>query len=147
VSFVWARWAKSGSTASEKSEMKKKKRAPRHNAAFKAVFACVHLGHVAVRVDGAEEDRLELVHTSVCELKSGVLMRDDRGRGHMSMCILGAEKVDKSLADALCRPLAHVFCFFAFLLLGHDGRILGHDGRIRLHFFTWFLRFMLCFWE
>ena len=51
------------------------------------------LGHVAVGVDGAEEDRLELVHTGVGEQERGVIERNGRGRVYVRVRVLLYEEV------------------------------------------------------
>jgi hypothetical protein len=57
----------------------------------------LELAQVAVGVDSAQEDRLELVHARVCEEQRRVAERHDAARG-LERMLLGLEKVREGLA-------------------------------------------------
>lgn len=58
----------------------------------------------SVWVYRAQEDRLELIHTSIREKKGRVIERND-GAGFPVDMILALEEVKESLSDPACRPI------------------------------------------
>ena len=93
----------------------------RGNVPLLRVGGALELAKLGVRVDGALEDGLELVHAGVGEEQRGVIVGDGAAGGHERVAVLLAEVVDEGGAHAAGGPRG-------------GGRRLGHGcGLHRLH--------------
>lgn len=71
------------------------------------VRSALQVGLFTSRVDLSKEDRLELVHTRVRELQSGVIVGDHRRGRNERMTMLLGEEINEGLTDFLTGPIRH----------------------------------------
>jgi hypothetical protein len=72
---------------------------------FLRVGSALHFSLVRSRINLSQEDSLELVHTGVCELQSGIVVRHHRAGWHECVCIFILKKVNKGLTGLGGGPL------------------------------------------
>lgn len=75
--------------------------------ALLAVRSALQIGLFASRVNLAQEDGLELVHTRVGELQGGVIVGNDGGGRHKRVSMLLHEEIDVGLSHFITGPIRH----------------------------------------